>query len=165
MKIDVFGYTMNFSSHIVIVYCMAAIAACANTPSRGARGPEFDVLTSQGPVSVHVQGTATGFANADPSRLIRSAMAEVYPIRWGMPLDTSSTKQILVWNVTKDGRLNYVVSGRLVRGGEVIKSTWTDVIGLEAAPYGVFMRTISLLALSLLPPATETRARLMSDCS
>jgi hypothetical protein len=91
-------------------------------------------------------------------------MAEVYPIRCAMPLDTSSTKQILVWNVTKDGRLNYVVSGLLVWGGEVIKSTWTDVIGLEAAPYGVFMRTISFLTLSLLPPAIESRARLMSDC-
>ena len=106
------------------------------------------------------------FANADLSRLIRSGMAKVYSIRCGMPLDTSSTKQILVWNITKDGRgVNYVVKGRLVQGGEVIKSAWTDVIGLEAAPYGIFMRTISSLALRLLPPATETRARLLSDCS
>jgi hypothetical protein len=153
-----------FSSHVV-VYCMIAIAACANTQSRGTLGREFDVLTSKGPVSVHVQGTATGFANSNLSRLIRSGMAEVYPIRCDMPLDVSSTKQMLVWNVTKDGRLNYVVNGRLVQGGEVIKSKWADVIGLEATPYGVFMRTISFLALKLLPPATETRARLMSDCS
>lgn len=92
-------------------------------------------------------------------------MAEVYSIRCGMPLATSSTKQTLVWNVTKDRRLNYVVNGRLVQGGEVIKSAWPDVIGLEAAPYGVFMRTTSFLALRLLPPATETQGRLMSDCS
>jgi len=39
------------------------------------------------------------FANADLSRLIRSGMTEVYSIRCGMPPDTSSTKQILVWNI------------------------------------------------------------------
>jgi hypothetical protein len=156
---------MDFSSHVVVYYIAATIAACANVQSRGTLGHEFEVLTSKGPVSVQVQGTATGFDNSDLSRLIRFGMAEVYSVHCGLPLDVSSTKQMLVWNVTKDGRLNYVVNGRLVQGGEVVKSTWADVIGLEAAPYGVFMRTISFLALKLLPPATETRVRLMSDCS
>jgi len=163
----------SFSAHIhydlllhIIICCLAAIVACTNVQSHDALRPEFDVLTSQGPISVRVQGTATGFTNADLSRLIRSGMAEAYSVRCSVPFDTWSMKQILVWNVAKDGRHNYVVSGRLVQSGKIIKSTWVDVIGLEAAPYGVFMRTISFLALKLLPPATERRTRFMlDDCS
>jgi hypothetical protein len=146
---------------------MLFAAACANPEaSVGRTGAPFAIITSEGIVLVTVEGGATGFTNADLTRLIRKSLAETYPVQCNTRLDSSTVARQMVWHVANLGWWpTAMISVKVIEDEKKAKSGFDRIAVPGVNPDAVFLYDVSRLAQRILPPPRTSIATLGATCS
>ncbi len=141
------------SARWALLACLVLTTSCASPGAADDPRYQFGIVTIDGTVLEYVEGSVTGYTNAELTDFVRKGVGEAYVVRRGVSLNATPTGRQMVWHVINDGRKpTVVITVHLVRDGKIIRTAFTGAPAPDASPEGYFIAAISQLTQEVLPP-------------
>jgi hypothetical protein len=143
---------------------MLPLIGCARPGDAVTQG-HFAVDTSRGTVLVTADGDAVGFTNVDLTRLIRTALAQTYPITCDIKGHTNTTSRRLVWHVVSSGRHpTAIIVAEIFQDSKLLQKESEQIAAPGSEPNAVTIYETSQFSQRILPPVSRKIALSKIEC-